>query len=156
MTEKVVQGNIFDSKATIISQQVNNQGVMGSGVAKQVKELYPRVFEKYRSAYEKGYLKLGTCQVVDVDGTKRQFIANLCGQDKYGYDGKRYTSYDAIYTALEKLAKYCLDNKIESVAFPWGMSSDRGGADWNVIITMIESVFKNNENITVEYWKYNV
>lgn len=156
MKENVIEGNIFNSEATIIAHQVNNQGVMGSGVAKQVKDLYPRVYEKYHNGYEKGYLKLGTCQVVDTDGTKKQFIANLCGQDLYGYDGKRYTSYDAIYMALEKLAKYCVENNVKSVAFPWGMSSDRGGADWNVIITMIESVFKNNENITVEYWKYNV
>lgn len=154
MKEIVIEGNIFNSGATIISHQVNNQAVMGSGVAKQVKDLYPRVFEKYYNACQKGLMKLGSCQVVDTDGTKKQFIANLCGQDLYGYDGKRYTSYDAIYTALEKLAKYCVDNNIKSIAFPWGMSSDRGGADWNIIITMIESVFKNNEEITVEYWKY--
>ena len=33
------------------------------------------------------------------------------------------------------------------------MSSDRGGADWMVIVSMIESVFKGNDDITIEYWK---
>jgi hypothetical protein len=43
----------------------------------------------------------------------------------------------------------------KSVAFPYKMSSDRGGADWNVVLAMIESVFKNTD-ITIEIWKYAV
>ena len=39
----------------------------------------------------------------------------------------------------------------KSVAFPYKMSSDRGGADWNIILAMIESVFKNTD-ITIEIW----
>lgn len=153
MTEKVIKGNIFDSKATIISHQVNNLGIMGGGLAKQVKQIYPRVFEKYKNVCDKNLMKLGSCQVVDVDGTKTKFVANLCGKENIGTD-KRQTNYDGIYVALEKLAKYCLDNKIESIAFPWGMSCGLAGGNWSIIITMIESVFENNENITVEYWKY--
>ena len=43
----------------------------------------------------------------------------------------------------------------KSVAFAYKMSSDRGGADWNVVLAMIESVFKNTD-ITIEIWKYAI
>lgn len=148
-------GNIFDSTATIIAHQCNGIGVMGSGVAKEVKERYPRVFKKYKQAIDSDLLKLGSCQVVAVDETKTKFVANLCGQWNFGSDGKRYTSYDAIYNALEKLADYCVKKSIKSVAFPYKMSSDRGGASWDVVFAMIQDVFKDNEEIIIEIWKYN-
>ena len=39
--------DLFESGADMICHQVNCMGVMGSGVAKQVKERYPKVFEEY-------------------------------------------------------------------------------------------------------------
>ena len=46
---KVVTGNVLDSNADVIIHQVNCQGVMGSGVAKQVKDRYPVVYEMYKA-----------------------------------------------------------------------------------------------------------
>ena len=154
MEIKHINGNIFDSDVNIICHQCNCMGVMGSGVAKQVKDKYPRVFEKYKDACEKDLVKLGSCQVVAIDDTKTKCVANLFGQWNFGGDGKRYTSYDAIYSALEKLADYCKRKNVQSVAFPYKMSCDRGGASWNIIYAMIEDVFKDNENIIIEIWHY--
>lgn len=42
MAVVIKEGNVFDSDAKIICHQVNCQGVMGSGVAKEVRERYPR------------------------------------------------------------------------------------------------------------------
>lgn len=99
-------------------------------------------------------MKLGMCQVVKTNpgGEDNRLVANLCGQEKYGYDKQRYTNYEGIYVALEKLANYCKQNNLKSVAFPWKMSSDRGGADWMVICSMIEAAFKDID-IIIEYWK---
>ena len=44
---------------------------------------------------------------------------------------------------------------MESLALPYNMSSCLGGADWEVILAMINSAFKNT-NIIVEIWKYAV
>ena len=38
---KIIEGNLFDTKANIICHQCNCQGVMGSGVAAEVKRRYP-------------------------------------------------------------------------------------------------------------------
>ena len=56
---KIIDGNLFDTKAHIICHQCNCQGVMGSGVAAEVKRRYPYVFNSYRKDYEDGKLKLG-------------------------------------------------------------------------------------------------
>ena len=45
---QVIEGNLFDSHAHIIAHQVNCQGAMNSGVAKQVRERFPHVFEMYK------------------------------------------------------------------------------------------------------------
>lgn len=68
MSIKIIDGDLFTTNAQIICHQVNCQGKMGSGVAKQVREKYPHVYEEYKGyveAYRKvverstgGYFKL--------------------------------------------------------------------------------------------------
>lgn len=147
-------GNLLDAQTDVIAHQVNCQGVMGSGVAKQIRDKWTNVYTAYRAEYDLftdlNKSLLGNCQLVQVND--HQHVANLFGQDKYGYDGKRYTSYDGIYDALVSLASQMENNNMNSVAFPYHMSSDRGGADWIIISTMITSVFKHT-NVQIEIWK---
>ena len=147
-------GNLLDAQTDVIAHQVNCQGVMGSGVAKQIREKWANVYTAYRAEYDLftdlNKPLLGNCQLVQIND--HQHVANLFGQDKYGYDNKRYTSYDGIYDALVSLASQMKDNNMNSVAFPYHMSSDRGGADWFIISTMITSVFKHTD-VQIEIWK---
>ena len=147
-------GNLLDAQTDVIAHQVNCQGVMGSGVAKQIRDKWPRAYDNYVS-YCYDYITcthelLGECQLVQVNDN--QHVANLFGQNYYGRDGKRYTSYDGIYDALASLAVQMMSAGMKSLALPYNMSSCLGGADWNVVLTMIESVFKNTD-VTIEIWK---
>ena len=45
---KVVYGDLMQATEDIIVHQVNCKGVMGSGVAKQIKANFPEVFNEYR------------------------------------------------------------------------------------------------------------
>ena len=40
-----VKGNLLDSDCDYICHQVNCQGVMGSGIAKQIRERWPEVYK---------------------------------------------------------------------------------------------------------------
>jgi O-acetyl-ADP-ribose deacetylase (regulator of RNase III) len=144
----IIQGNSFNSTAKVICHQCNCQGVMGSGVAAEVKKRYPHVYNEYRNDYEKGLLKLG--YVNFANATSDQVIANMCGQEKYGYDGKQYTSYDNLRQCLNTVKEYMINNNIDTVAFPYMMSCCRGGGNWNVVYQMIENVFTD---CNVEIWK---
>lgn len=147
-------GNLLDAQTDVIAHQVNCQGVMGSGIAKQIREKWANVYTAYKAEYDLftdlNKPLLGNCQLVQVND--HQYVANLFGQDKYGYDNKRYTSYDGIYDALVSLASQMENNNMNSVAFPHHMSSDRGGANWTIISLMITAVFKHT-NVQIEIWK---
>lgn len=134
-----VKGDITNSNATLILHQVNCQHTMGSGVAKAIKTKWPKVYHDYMSLDEQ---KLGTIQVVKVETNK--YVVNMFAQDKYGYDGERYTSYDALDNCLRQVAEFCRNEMIDYIAIPYNMSCDRGGASWNVVLSLIENAFKDN------------
>lgn len=153
MKKEYFDGDLLTAKTDIIAHQVNCIGAFNSGVAACIRNKFISVFFEYKTlCYSKSPNDLlGTIQVCKVNDT--QEIANLFGQRSFGYENKRYTSYDGIYDALIKLKEYMVSNNKTSVAFPFKMSSDRGGADWNVIEAMIDSVFKDSD-ISIEIWKY--
>ncbi len=158
---KIIEGNLFDSSARIIAHQVNCQGVMGSGVAKQIKDKYPNVFKEYAAlchSAESSEDLLGRSYLVHSDGSQIKFgedyegiyVANLFGQDKYGYDGKQYTDVDALGAAFVDLHIQAAILGIDTIAMPYKIGCCRGGADWPRVYMILESIFKN---IDVELWK---
>ena len=150
---KHIKCDILKANADVICHQVNCQGVMGSGVAKQIKDAYPEVFEKYSNfcSYFKGddtEKMLGMVVPVMVDNNTK-LICNLFSQNKYGYDGSLYTSYDAI----EKCLKYIKVNIADSnvIAIPYLMGCYRGGGDWNIVYKLIEKILGDREVLICEY-----
>lgn len=141
---KIIEGNLFDSEAEIIAHQVNCQQKMNSGVAKQIRQLYPSVYRDY--IYRKP--ELGNTVIIDVYSKRK--IANLYAQDKYGYDGKRYTDYEALQKCFDYLNEYASKYGY-TVAMPYKIGCDRGGADWNIVYKIIEDSF----TVDVELWRLN-
>lgn len=150
-TIKNITGNILDSDAPIIAHQVNCMGVMGAGVAKCVREKYPDIMTTY-SRWCKDYdSKFLLGRVLDYCTDNNQIIANCFAQDKTG--SGRQTNYEAFYTCLGNLKKavdyYGVEHRI---AFPYKIGCGLGGADWNIIFAMIEAVFSQADNFTIEFW----
>ena len=138
----VVKGNLLDATEKVIAHQVNCQRKMNSGVAKAIREKYPIVFERY----EETKPKLGLVDFIcENEKTGGHFIANMYAQDRYGYDGKQYTDYEAFRHCCEQVAKECrlskYMNKELNVAMPYKIGSDRGGADWDKIMDILLDVF---------------
>lgn len=149
MNIRTVEKDITNSNATLIIHQVNCKHTMGSGVAKAIKTKWPIVYDKYMSLKEQ---KLGMIQTVKVESNK--YVVNMFAQDNFGYDGQRYTSYDALDNCLKQVAEFCRNEMIDSIAIPYYMSCDRGGACWNVVVDLIIDAFKDNF-INIELCKYN-
>ena len=144
----VIEKNLFESDASVFCHQVNCLGVWGSGIAKSMREIFPDVYEQYREICVKNKFNklLGNTAIIQ---SGNRYIANMFAQERFGYDGIRYTSYDAFYNCLVRIKEFCEKNDINKIALPYKIGSDRGGADWNVIYSMIESVFAKT-NIMVE------
>jgi len=157
-------GNILDSGADLICHQVNCQGAMNSGVAKAIRQKWPKVYTEYHQCAKDidigfGDMQLswthmlGHIQSILIPKDKGfQIVVNMFAQNGYGYDGKRYTSYDAFWSCLGEIKKSAAPGT--TIAFPARIGCVRGGANWNVILTMIKEVL--GENYNVEIWNYDM
>ena len=152
---KIIEGNILNAIEDIICQQVNCHGKMGSGLARQIRNKYPNVYESYvklvnwqKEEYNKGLAKnkylLGNIQFVDCPDGK--VIANLFGQEGYGRD-KRYTDYTALRSSLEGLydTVTCDYNTLycKSIAIPYNLGCGLAGGEWYIVYEMIKQIFYN-------------
>jgi len=132
-------GDLLESGERVICHQVNCQGVMGSGLAKQIKAKWPEVYssyKKYCDSFTNKKLLLGKAQGVRVNGNT-QIVYNLFGQNTYGY-GHLYTSYDALQKCFIRVAA---KHRGQTIAMPYMLGCNRGGGDWSVVYKMIEDAF---------------
>lgn len=161
-----VNGNLLNSNCSYICHQVNCQGKMGSGIAKAIRDKWPVVYERYKNWYEwctdvacdefgiyengpdGSELMIGHAQIVNINDN--QAVINMAAQQYYGYDGKRYTSYDAFWQCLEEIRDKVPEGK--TIGFPANIGCCRGGANWNVIKAMIEEVL----GLRYEVYIYNL
>ena len=135
----IIQGDVFNCSENTILHQVNCLGVMGSGVARQVKEKYPEVFNAYYR-YCKTHLAkdiLGDVLICEADDGK--YIANLFGQ--IGFGSGLQTDYEAFKKAIKGFNRVATKRGL-TIAIPYKIASDRGGADWNIISEIIEKYLK--------------
>lgn len=146
---KIVDGDILQAKENIIAHQTNCLGVMGSGLAKQIRAKYPNVFEQYRKFFiNNKFTALGQCQIVKAEDDK--YIANLFGQYNYGRD-KQYTDYKALEEALFSLKVSAKDHN-KSVAIPFAIGCGLAGGSWDIVYKIIENVF-DDYDVTLYKWK---
>ena len=143
---KYHNGDITTVESGIIVHQVNCQGVMGSGVAKAIRNKYPFVYESYNymcKSYSEEYL-LGKANIVPVSNDLE--VINLFGQLNYGKDGKRYTSYDALDNAFNEISNV-YHGDIFDFHFPL-IGCGLGGGNWNIVYNIIlEHLNKHNIHI---------
>jgi O-acetyl-ADP-ribose deacetylase (regulator of RNase III) len=152
-----VKGNLLDSDCDYICHQVNCQGVMGSGIARQIRERWPEVYESYRDFYENCIWRkqnmLGKVDFAPIYNS-RQMVVNMFAQDNCGYDGARYTSYDAFATALHNI-DYCVQQR-STIGFPKNIGCGLGGGNWNVISALIEEILGESHEVYIyEYDEMN-
>jgi O-acetyl-ADP-ribose deacetylase (regulator of RNase III) len=154
-----VKGNLLDSNCDYICHQVNCQGVMGSGIARQIRERWPRVYTGYVrfcEREEKGDSESLLGRVFFTNGTFTQeehsgkTVANMFSQSNYGYDGARYTSYSAFRDCLIVIRNRVPTNK--TIGFPKNIGCGLGGGNWNIVRALIEEILgKDYEVYIYEY-----
>lgn len=162
MAVTIKEGNILNAKEVIIAHQVNGLGIMGGGLAKQIKQTYPYVYDTYSNfvqQYETPESLLGLNLLVRADGEKidenisndldTKIISNLFGQ-AYVDTSKQETNLQALKQALNDLANFAKENKL-SVALPYGIGCGLGGADWNDVYELIQDAFHNHSVTLYRY-----
>jgi O-acetyl-ADP-ribose deacetylase (regulator of RNase III) len=137
-------GNVVSAlKHGVLLQQVNAQGVMRSGIAKDIREKWPAVFTAYKKVVVPsseigldGIHHLG--KVIPVEVEPDLWVVSIVGQRYYGKDGRRYTSYDALASGFEKVATFLKETGFthKDVHHPL-LGCGLGGAEWSVVEALI-------------------
>ena len=139
-------GDMFKGEHSYIAHGCNAQGVMGSGVAKIVKDNYRYAYDTYRHVYDTEGLKLGLViasamnMSMCLSSNVPPKIFNCITQDHFGID-QRYANYGAIQQCIQEIDGY-FEHKssswpLYSVAFPM-IGAGLAGGDWGIISQIIE------------------
>jgi O-acetyl-ADP-ribose deacetylase (regulator of RNase III) len=137
---KRVEGNILSVQHGIIVQGCNSHGVMGSGFAASVKNLYPGAFLAYRKVFEARGLAVGEVidyEVPNGDDQPRLVIANAITQKDYGRDPNVvYVDYPGLERCFEHVATMARDFNLP-VHFPL-IGCGLANGKWPVVSAIIE------------------
>lgn len=132
-----VKLDVKDITKGLIVQGVNCQGVMNSGIAKDIRTKYPGVFKQYKNACDAFVNNkedlLG--MVVYYKVSSDLVIANLFSQLTYGrIPGTIYADSKAIYKGMVKVLDHAHYEKLE--LFSPKIGCGLGGLNWeNVKVT---------------------
>lgn len=164
---KEVDGNLLTYNGLqVIAHQTNCLGVMGGGIAKQIKAMNPKMFVEYRKhckSQDDAHSILGTVQYLPTDNGV-QTIANLFGEYSfcesiapYEEGGKpRHTDYDALKTCFSCLHAWLIENGITKVGCPKFLGCGLAGGDWyGVVYPMLKEEFEDDEKITLFIVNYS-
>ncbi len=132
---------------------------MGSGIAEQIKRMFPEAYEADLSYPYSSEDRFGRCSF-GKSVKHKKFIFNLYGQMFYGRAKKKYTNDDKLYSALELMFEEI--EKIQQqypkfepiIGFPYNMGCDRAGGDWETVEGLIRKASeKYNQDVYI--YKYN-
>lgn len=140
---KIVNGDLLNAIENIIGHQVNCQGVMGSGVAKALRDTYPNLYPSYKQFCDRynPHDLLGRCHIVK---TGSNSTANLFGQLNFGRQNVRYTDYDALKSSLIELKSFARKQGY-TIALPFNIGCGLANGDWSIVVQIIDEVFSDYE-----------
>jgi len=156
---KEVDGNLLTYPGLqVIGHQTNCLGIMGAGIAKQIKAKNPVLFKKYQwlcKDMPDKHLLLGTIEFIKTDDGK-QYVANLFGQYSisetkapFNDNGKpRQTDYDALKECFKKLHSWMVLKGIKTVGVPNLIGCGLAGGSKTIVRQLIEDEFGDDEDIT--------
>jgi len=141
MQIEYIRGDLLATDVRHIIHGCNSHGIMGSGVAKAIRDKYPQAYQDYNDVYNNHGLELGNIVVsVQNDG---KVIHNAITQKDYGRDSSRvYVSYWAIAEVFRKINSW----GVGEIAMP-KIGSGLAGGDWNVISGIIENTLIDTKPI---------
>ena len=139
MTIEYRKGDVLEARGGVLIHSTNTQGVMGAGIAAQIKHQDPKAWEVYNAQYEEGLQRLGTFSIAWVADDFA--IANINAH------GARGTDFVALSNALSQLRQYLLfNNPPQGVVAKNGainifmprIGTGIGGADWGDVERVLE------------------
>ena len=153
MSVKIKNIDLFECGTDLIAHQVNCLGVMGAGIAKQIKDRYYAAYQDYLSYCDRmnrsPEILLGDVRfsfVYNYENPKSLMeIAHIFAQKSIGRNGV-YTDYSALRKGLNRIRTYAELADLKRVAVPYKIGCGLGGGDWeNVVLPILHDIFDNSK-----------
>lgn len=146
---QIKEEDIFKQNTGLIIHGCNAQGVMGSGLAAQIRAKYPAAYEGYKKL-PTGEISLGACQIIKVGDNL--FIGNCITQLYYGKDGRRYADLRAIKKSLDSAFFWC-DLMSQPLHMP-EIGCGLGGLSWDEVQEIVDGLMEKYPNVNVTLYRY--
>lgn len=160
---EIKTGNLLETSIPIIAHVVNCHGVMGAGVARQIRGMYPDVYKDYKaycdgfakSAYKKSIM-LGKETFSFVDNNTK-CIFNLFAQFDFGVS-KRQLNYAALTKSLISMIEDIKSGGPfldfgKRIAIPYKLGCGLAGGHWDIVREILTDI----EDLTgVEFVAYKL
>ncbi|MFX0170394.1 MAG: macro domain-containing protein [Candidatus Hodarchaeota archaeon] len=127
---KYKEADILKSRDQTLVNTVNIVGVMGKGLAKQFKQKYPKMYEKYREKCKNREITIGKSFLYK---DETPWVLNF--PTKKHWRGKSKLEY--IESGLEEFITHYKDWGIESISFPQ-LGCKNGGLEWFDVKPLME------------------
>lgn len=125
-------GDLLTLGLSAIGHGCNTAGSMAGGIARQVKDRWPRLHLDYTAACQARTFRLGTFQVVDVGG---MLVYNLATQVNPGSDARLDAIESAVAAALRDLGR----RGVTQLGVP-KLGAGIGGLPWADVRTVLRNL----------------
>jgi O-acetyl-ADP-ribose deacetylase (regulator of RNase III) len=139
-------GDVLSAPAEAVVNTVNTRGVMGKGIALQVRQRWPEVDRAYRAACRRGEVRLGKMHVAERGGLgdRPRFVINFPTKDHW----RSRSRLADIQAGLEDLRDVISRLGITSIAVP-PLGCGNGGLSWSDVRPLIETALRSLPGVEV-------
>ena len=141
---EVKEGSIFQSQCQTIVNTVNCVGVMGKGLALEMRNRFPEMYNEYKEICKAGALRPGMLWIWE--GPEGKKILNFPTKDHWRNPSK----YEWIEDGLKKFCENYKEKGITSIAFP-PLGCSNGWLDLRTVLEIM-SKYLEPLDIPVEIW----
>jgi O-acetyl-ADP-ribose deacetylase (regulator of RNase III) len=144
---EIYRASIFDSTCQTLVNTVNCVGVMGRGLALEFKMRFPDMYEHYRRACERRFLRPGKLLLY-----KETFpwILNFPTKDHWKYPSK----IEFVEAGLSEFANTYQELKITSIAFP-ELGTSSGKLEWQNVRRVMYHYLAPLKNLQIEIYHFD-
>lgn len=147
---KYIAKNLTTVTHGIVAHGCNCKGKMGKGVAKDIKEKWPKAFKGYVDmladiAQTPRGVRPGAVLFVRVEETpmSQVIVANMLTQENYGNDPIRYADPEAIRKAMKHVIRRAKEEDLP--VYMSRVGCNLGGLNWEADVLPIIEELDNNE-----------
>ena len=133
--------DLFLSPATVLVNTVNTVGVMGKGIAKDFKRIYPKMFREYQELCERQLLEVGKLHLFK---TSNKWVLNFPTKKHW----REPSRVEYIRAGLEKFVETYHRYGITFISFPQ-LGCGNGELDWDFQVRPVMEEYLGPLPITV-------